>query len=218
MAYQAAPYTPARSYPAISSSASSSLGYAGFSVTLWMFSMINAAWFDATQDTLVMLLAVTIGGIAMALAGLLSFFRGRTHNMCLFLAFAAFWWSWALMVHTVNNGGVAPSGPFLGWYYLVFAVVAFALWLSAFRTGTGRMAFDLLLWLTLLALAINGWSGVSWWRIVGGYLGLITAVVGFYLLAAAAMNATFGRNVLPTGEAYVVETTRTETDRQSGIL
>jgi succinate-acetate transporter protein len=214
MAYQAAPYTPARTYPVISSSASSSLGYAGFSVTLWMFSMINAAWFDATQETLVMLLAVTIGGTAMALAGLLSFFRGRTHNMCLFLAFAAFWWSWALEVHTVNNGGIAPSSAFVGWYFLVFAVVAFALWLSAFRTGTGRMTFDLLLWLTLLALAINGWSGAGWLRIVGGYLGLITAVVGFYLLAAAAVNATFGRNVLPTGEAYMVETVPEGTERR----
>ncbi|HET7557362.1 MAG TPA: acetate uptake transporter [Rhodanobacteraceae bacterium] len=217
MAYQAAPYTPVRTYPTLSSSASSSLGYAGFSVTLWMFSMINAAWFDASQETLVMLLAVTIGGIAMALAGLLSFFRGRTHNMCLFLAFAAFWWSWALMVHTVNNGGIAPSSAFLGWYFLVFAVVAFALWLSAFRTGTGRMAFDLLLWLTLLALAINGWSGVGWWRIVGGYLGLITAVVGFYLLAAAAVNATFRRSVLPTGEACMVESAPEGTEHRSGL-
>jgi succinate-acetate transporter protein len=164
-----------------------------------MFSMINAAWFDASQETLVMLLAVTIGGIAMALAGLLSFFRGRTHNMCLFLAFAAFWWSWALMVHTVNNGGIAPSSAFLGWYFLVFAVVAFALWLSAFRTGTGRLTFDLLLWLTLLALAINGWSGAGWLRIVGGYLGLATAVVGFYLLAAAAVNATFGLDAPDSG-------------------
>lgn len=206
MAYQAASYNSVRNYPAISSSASSSLGYAGFSVTLWMFSMINAAWFDASQETLVMLLAVTIGGIAMALAGLFSFFRGRTHNMCLFLAFAAFWWSWALMVHTVNNGGIAPNSAFLGWYYLVFAVVAFSLWLSAFRAGTGRMVFDLLLCLSLLALAISGWSGASWWRIVGGYLGLITAVVGFYLLAAAAINSTFGRTIVPTGEAYVVET------------
>lgn len=217
MAYQAAPYTPARSYPAISSSASSSLGYAGFSVTLWMFSMINAAWFDASQETLVMLLAVTIGGIAMALAGLLSFFRGRTHNMCLFLAFAAFWWSWALEVHTVNNGGIAPSSAFLGWYYLVFAVVAFSLWLSALRAGTGRMAFDLLLCLSLLALAISGWSGANWWRIVGGYLGLITAMVGFYLIAAAAINSTFRRTVLPTGEAYAAETSPENTERRSVI-
>ena len=215
MAYQATPYIPARSYPAVRSSASSSLGYAGFSVTLWMFSMINAGWFDASQETLVMLLAVTIGGIAMALAGLLSFFRGRTHNMCLFLAFAAFWWSWALEVHTVNNGGIAPSSAFLGWYYLVFAVVAFSLWLSAFRAGTGRMVFDLLLCLSLLALAISGWSGAGWWRIVGGYLGLITAVVGFYLLAAAAINSTFGRTVVPIGEAYAVETAPESTERRS---
>lgn len=178
---------------------SSAVGYAAFAVTLWMFSMINAGWFDASQQMLTIMLAVTLG-TAMALAGLLAWFRGRSHDMCLLLAFAAFWWSWALAAHVVDNGAIAPGHGYLGWYYMVWAVVAFFLWIAAFRAGTGRVLFDLVLWLSLLWLAIGAWSDVNGVTILGGYLGLITALLGFYLAAAEVVNSTFARAILPTGE------------------
>ncbi len=177
----------------------SALGYTAFAVTLWMVSMLDAGWFDPAERTLDLMLAVTLGGSVMALAGLLQFFRGRALDMLLFLAFAAFWWTWALDAHAVNGGAIAPTRGFLGWYHVVWAVVAFSAWIAAFRAGAARMLFTLGLWLTLLALALSGWTRLDVLTTLGGYLGLITAIVGIYLAGAELINQTHGQVVLPTG-------------------
>lgn len=68
----------------------STLGYAGFALTLWMVSMLNAGWFGVAPAHMDMLLAFVFGGAVMALAGLMEFFRGRTIEMLMFLGFGAF--------------------------------------------------------------------------------------------------------------------------------
>ena len=177
----------------------STLGYAGFAVTLWMVSMINAGWFNPSQQTLDIMLAAVLGGTVMGLAGMMEFSRGRTVDMLQFMAFAAFWWTWTLNAHAVANGAAATTSGFMGWFFLLWAVVAFYLWIASFHAGTGRMLFDLGLWLTMLALAIAGWSNAEGFRILGGYLGLITALIGGYVSAGELLNESYGHTILPVG-------------------
>jgi succinate-acetate transporter protein len=62
----------------------------------------------------------------------------------------------------------------------------------------------LFLTLTFLALAIGafvvktGATTVGSWTKVGGWLGIITAVLAWYASFAAVTNSTFKRVVLPT--------------------
>jgi len=138
----------------------STLGYAGFAITLWMVSMINAGWFATSQPHNVdLMLAVTFGGTAMAIAGIMEFFRGRTLDMLLFVAFGAFWWAWALHANASTETAMpAAAGAYLGWFFLLWAIVAFYIWVASFRDGSARMLFTLGLWLSFLALAIADWT------------------------------------------------------------
>lgn len=185
----------------------SSLGFAGFAITLWMVSMINAGWFGTTTPhNMNLMLAFTFGGTAMALAGLMEYLRGRTLDMFLFLAFGAFWWAWALHSHGAATQAMpATAGGYVGWFFLVWAVVAFYIWIASFRDGTARLLFTLGLWLTFLALAIADWSAASGFTVLGGYLGLITAIIGGYISAADVINTSFERVILPTGEHELSE-------------
>jgi uncharacterized protein len=179
----------------------SALGYAAFGVTLWMVSMIQAGWFYPSEHTLDFALAVTLGGSTMTIAGILQFFRGHTLDMLLFVAFAAFWWTWALNAHTLLGGAPLPTAGFLGWYYFLWCFLAFCAWIAAFKGGVARMLFTLGLWLSLLSRALAGWTRIEILVVLGGYLGLITAVVGIYLAGAEVINDSYGTSVLPTGEA-----------------
>lgn len=181
----------------------SALGYAGFAITLWMVSMINAGWFGANPShNMDLMLAVTFGGTAMAIAGLLEYFRGRTLDMLLFLSFGAFWWAWALHTHATGTAAMpATAGGYMGWFFVLWAVVAFYIWIASFRDGTARILFSLGLWLSMLALAVADWSGANGFTIVAGYLGLITAIIGGYISAADVINVSYERVILPTGES-----------------
>jgi len=181
----------------------STLGYAGFALTLWMVSMLNAGWFGAAPAHMDMLLAFTFGGAVMALAGLMEFFRGRTIEMLMFLGFSAFWWTWAMHAHASSSDMMRDNaGGYMGWYFLVWAVFAFWIWMGSMHAGTMRNLFMLGLWLSLLALAIADWSGSNGFTMLGGYLGLITALIGGYISAAETVNAGAGHTVLALGDHH----------------
>ncbi|HEX5951565.1 MAG TPA: acetate uptake transporter [Rhodanobacteraceae bacterium] len=190
----------------------SASGYAAFASTLWLASMGPAGWFDQPGVTLapllyaqpgnvlLPLLAAVLGGCVLAIAGLGQILRGCTLDAVLFLIFAGYWWVAALSQHAMALAGSATPG-FLGWYYIVWAFLVFCLWLAACRNGVARMLFTLGLWLALLMFALAHWTHAGALSVLGGYLGLVTAVVGIYIAAAEVVNEIHGHIVLPLGSA-----------------
>lgn len=191
----------------------SALGYAAFALTLWLASMGPAGWFDQpgtrllpllyTQpgSALLTLLVVVLGGAVLALAGIGQYLRGHMLDATLFLAFAGYWWIAALQQHAVAAGYAGTTPGFLGWYCMVWTLLAFCIWLAACRDGVARMLFVLGLTLALLSFALAQWTSMDALTVLGGYLGLVTAIVGIYVAAAELLNGTSGHIVLPLGES-----------------
>ncbi|MGH8190168.1 MAG: acetate uptake transporter [Rhodanobacteraceae bacterium] len=178
----------------------SALGYGAFAVTLWLASMTPAEWFGPSSATLLPPLMIVLGGCVLAIAGIISGLRGNTLDTVLFLGFAAYWWVNGLAQHG-SAASVLPSTGWLGWYYAVWAFLAFCIWIAACKDGVARMLFTLGLCVSLLAYALAGWLRVDALTVLGGYLGLVTAIVGIYIAAAEMINETHGHVVLPLGES-----------------
>jgi len=172
------------------------LGLAGFAFTTWMLSMINAGWFSGDGMGDVLALAFAYGGTAQVFAGILEFPRGNTFGTTAFISYGAFWWSFALFVSFYSSK--VPEG-FLAWYLLVWGVFTFYMWIASLRTNTALQLVLLALWITYLLLAVGGWSHVELITRIGGYTGLITALIAFYTSAAEVINETHGHKVLPIG-------------------
>ncbi len=172
------------------------LGLAGFALTTWMLSMVNAGWYDATAVPLVLASAFAFGGTAQFFAGLLEFPRGNTFGFVAFCSYGAFWWSFALFVEFFA-GRVPPH--FVGWWLVVWGVFTFYMWIGTFRANRVVQLVFLALWITFLLLGVGDWTGVVALHTIGGYAGLVTAVLAFYLSAAEVINETRGRSVLPIG-------------------
>ncbi len=171
------------------------LGLAGFAFTTWMLSMINAGWFSADGMGDVLALAFVYGGTAQIIAGVLEFPRGNTFGTTAFVSYGAFWWSFA--VYLTFFASKVPES-FLGWYLFVWGVFTFYMWVSSMHTNRAVQLVLLALWITYLLLAIGAWSNTVMWTRIGGYTGLITALLAFYASAAEVINESFGRVVLPT--------------------
>jgi succinate-acetate transporter protein len=176
------------------------LGLAAFALTTWLLSMINAGWFSADSMGLVLACALAYGGSAQAIAGIMELPRGNSFGATAFLSYGAFWWSFALFVLFLH--GQVPAA-FVGWYLFLWGVFTFYMWLATFRSPRALQFIFLALWITFALLALGEWTGLGLMRMAGGYMGLVTAALAFYLSAAEVINEVHGRVVLPVGEPRV---------------
>jgi succinate-acetate transporter protein len=172
------------------------LGLSGFALTTWMLSMVNAGLFTGTSVPLVLATAFAFGGTAQFVAGVMEMPRGNTFGFVAFCAYGAFWWSFALFVQFYAAS--VPVG-FVGWWLLVWGVFTFYMWLGSLALTRAVQSVFLALWITFFLLGAGDLFAIPALHVAGGYTGLITAILAFYLAAAEVINETHGRTVLPIG-------------------
>lgn len=172
------------------------LGLAGFALTTWLLSMINAGWFTGDAMNMVLAVALAYGGTAQMIAGVMELPRGNTFGATAFVSYGAFWWSFALFVLFLHDK--VPAA-FVGWYLFMWGVFTFYMWIGTLRAALALQLIFLALWITFFLLASGEWTGIARLHTAGGYVGLLTALLAFYLSAAEIINDGHKRVVLPTG-------------------
>ena len=176
------------------------LGLAGFAMTTFVLSFLNSGIIKEDAGTDVVLgLALFYGGLAQLLAGMWEFKRGNTFGATAFSSFGAFWLSfWAINHFAANGGDVHKT---IGLYLFAWFIFTGYMTVAALRTNGAVLAVFAALTLTFLFLAIGAWQNGSppdSMTKVGGYLGIITAVLAWYASFAAVVNETHEKQLLPT--------------------
>jgi succinate-acetate transporter protein len=172
------------------------LGLTGFALTTWMLSMVNAGWYGGASVPLVLASAFAFGGTAQFAAGLMEMPRGNTFGFVAFCSYGAFWWSFALLV--LFFAATVPPG-FIGWWLVMWGVFTFYMWIASLALNRAVQLVFLALWITFFLLGVGDLTGMVGLHQAGGYTGLLTAALAFYLAAAEVINETHGREVLPIG-------------------
>jgi succinate-acetate transporter protein len=178
------------------------LGLAAFAGTTFFLSAVNAGLLPKSVEAGVFGLAFFYGGLAQLLAGMWEFVKGNTFGALAFSSYGAFWLSfWYLASHLSSDLGKATAGDVgkaLGTYLLVWTIFTAYMFLASMRTSGAIMAVFLLLALTFLFLCIGAYGASAGMTKVGGWLGLVTAVVAWYASFAGVFNSTAKRAVVPT--------------------
>jgi succinate-acetate transporter protein len=130
------------------------------------------------------------------IAGVMELPRGNTFGATAFISYGAFWWSFVLFVLFLHDK--VPAA-FVGWYLFMWGVFTFYMWLGTLRGVRAVQLIFLALWITFFLLAAGEWTGMSGLHVAGGYVGLITALLAFYVSAAEIINEAHKREVLPVG-------------------
>ncbi|MGH2516583.1 MAG: acetate uptake transporter [Ktedonobacterales bacterium] len=181
------------------------LGLAGFALTTFVLSVVNAGILTGKGDILVVIgLAIFYGGTAQLLAGMWEFRSGNTFGATAFSSYGAFWLSFAALLipgFGINFGSATgPSSAAVGWYLIGWAVITGILMLASLRTNGATAAVFVLLFITYVVLAIGFLQGASGANIVkaGGWLGIATAIVAWYTAMAGVLaGVNGGKNILP---------------------
>ncbi len=172
------------------------LGLAGFAMTTFVLSMMNANLVSVGGIGAVLALAFAYGGLAQLLAGMWEFRTGNTFGAVAFSSYGAFWISFFFLLKVVPSSLVTNHGVALYlWGWGIFTTYMF---LASLRT-TGAVALVfLLLAVTYILLAIGDMGGGhKSITHIGGYVGIATAIAAWYASFAQVINSTFARTVLP---------------------
>lgn len=176
------------------------LGLAGFAATTFALSAVNAGILPKSVEPLVVPIALFYGGLAQFLAGMWEFRKGNTFGATAFGTFGAFWMALALfMWEFAGKIPPAQAATATGMFLLVFTIFTVIILVAALKTNTALIVTLTLLLITFIALDIAELGGSAGAGVIGGWLGLVTAVVAWYTAMAGVCAATFGRPVLPVG-------------------
>lgn len=174
------------------------LGLAAFAATTFFLSVVNAGIAPTAIETGVLGLALFYGGIVQILAGMWEFAKGNTFGALAFSSYGGFWLSfWYLLTHVDMKAMGANAGTAVGLYLLCWTIFTFYLAIASLRTTGAIAAVVILLALTFLALTIGELGPSTQFHMIGGWLGIVTAIVAWYTSFAGVTNATFGKTVLP---------------------
>jgi len=182
------------------------LGLAAFALTTFLLSAKNAGWTDGTDAWLGY--AFAYGGLCQLLAGMWEFRNRNVFGATAFSTYGGFWIGLGWYVQHVAPtaakvaGGANPESLVqndLGWILLAFAIFNTYMLLMSTQVNAAVFTVFLTLELTEIVLFIGNFSHSTGTVKLGGWIGVLTAIVAWYTSAAGVANGTPGRITLPVG-------------------
>ena len=177
---------------------SATVGMAGFALTMFLLSIINAGWLDQIGTFIPP--AFFYGGLVQLLCGMWEFRNNRTFGAVVFTSYGAFWLAFGFLFYFVDGLGIlADVGASVGWTLVGWTVFTFYVWIATIKLNRAVFIMFSAFMLTLLLLDIGFLIGVQELIVAAGYMGILLALCAWYISAASFLNSIFGRIVLPLG-------------------
>lgn len=170
------------------------LGLAAFALTTFVLSFANAGLIPGAGAA-VLGLALFYGGSIQVIAGIWEFANKNTFGATAFCTYGAFWLAFWYLVSTKGDAAAGSGG--VGIFLIAFGIFTLYMTIAAFRTNAALIAVFAFLTLTYFALGIGAAAGAEGLSRLGGWLGIITALLAWYTSFAGVLNSTFKRVVLP---------------------
>lgn len=157
------------------------LGLCAFALTTFVLSAANAGLF--TGAAVVIGAAYFYGGLAQLLAGMWEFRAGNTFGGTAFSSYGAFW----LAVAVLLQFKLIPNDTAFGFFLLGWTIFTGLMFLGTLRTNLALMGVFFFLFLTFLVLAIGALGAGPALTVLGGWLGIITAIIAWYTALAGLL-------------------------------
>jgi uncharacterized protein len=194
------------------------LGLAGFALTTFLLSAVNAGWAKNTTGADWWGYAIAYGGIVQLLAGMWEFRNRNVFGATAFGTYGGFWIGLGLWFHFIPATLAKTANPIvlnrdLGWILLAFAIFNFYMLIHSTQVNWAVFGVFLTLQVTEVLLFIGNFVTktaslppftppfpLTTVIQIGGYIGVLTALVAWYTSAAGVINGLKGKQVFPVGK------------------
>ena len=175
------------------------LGLLGYGMPGVLLGLANAGIIQA--GSMILAMAIFMGGFAMFTAGLMEWKKGNTYGMAAYGSYGLFWFSFAALFilpvlgFAKDTGGQGAMAAYLALWGL-FTLILFI--------GSLKMSRALQFVLGTLALvffleAIGAATGSGMFTVLAGYIGIISGLAAIYTALAPVLNDIYGRTIAPLG-------------------
>jgi hypothetical protein len=173
------------------------LGLAGFALTTFVLSALNAEIIvpNAAHNHAIFIgLAVFYGGLAQLLAGMWEYRTGNTFGATAFSSYGAFWMSLAAVFIPAFNikANLPEEQAAIGLFLVGWTIFTALLTIGAFRINGALALTFIALLLTFMALDYGFLVNPVPWKRIGGWLGLLTAALAWYIALAGILRSVSG--------------------------
>ncbi|HEY8319752.1 MAG TPA: acetate uptake transporter [Amnibacterium sp.] len=170
------------------------LGLAAFALTTFVLSFANTGLIPGA-GVAVLGLAAFYGGLGQIIAGIWEFANKNTFGATAFCTYGGFWLAFWYLASTGGDKGAGAQG--VGIFLIAFGIFTLYMTVAALKTNLALIAVFAFLTLTFFALGIGAAANAEGLSHLGGWLGIITALLAWYTSFAGVTNSTFKRVVLP---------------------
>jgi uncharacterized protein len=173
------------------------LGLLGYGMPGVLVSLANAGIIQS--GSIVIAMAIFMGGFAMFTAGLMEWKKGNTYGLAAYSSYGLFWFSFAALLLlpvlglAKDTGGAGAMAAYLALWGL-FTLILFI--------GSLKMSRALQFVLGTLALvffleAAGAAMGAGMFTVLAGYIGIISGLAAIYTALAPVLNEIYGTTTAP---------------------
>lgn len=174
------------------------LGLAAFALTTFLLSADNAGWTHGTAAWLGY--ALGYGGLVQLCAGMWEFRNRNVFGATAFGSYGGFWIGLGLYVLTVGGKATpAQEANDLAWILLAFAIFNLYMLIASTQVNGAIFGVFITLQATEIILFIGQFATSDTLIKIGGYVGVLTAIVAWYTSFAGVVNGLAGSTVLKVG-------------------
>jgi succinate-acetate transporter protein len=175
------------------------LGLLGYGMPGVLISLANAGIIQT--GSMIIAMAIFMGGFAMFTAGLMEWKKGNTYGMAAYSSYGLFWFSYAALLLlpalglAKDTGGAGAMAAYLALWGL-FTLILFigSLKMSrALQVVLGTLAFVFFL------EAAGAATGSGLFTVLAGYIGILSGFAAIYTALAPILNDIYGTTVAPLG-------------------
>jgi len=175
------------------------LGLLGYGMPGVLLGLANAGIIQA--GSVILGMAIFMGGFAMFTAGLMEWKKGNTYGMAAYGSYGLFWFSFAALLIlpmlglTKDTGGAGAMAAYLA----LWGLFTFILFIGSLKMSRALQLVLGTLTLVFFLEALGAATGTGMFTILAGYIGIISGLAAMYTALAPVLNDIYGKTIAPLG-------------------
>lgn len=180
------------------------VGLSGFGLTTLLLQFANLGWMGLGP---ILACGFIFGGLAQLIAGFMEQKTGNNFGFAAFSSYGAFWIAFGIIKMFNNYGVFTSSTTDVGFFLIAWTLISIIFMIGSFFIHTAMATTFVSLVLGFILLDIEHFvtapEMVTFFKTSAAVVLIFCALNAWYMMAAIVINEVAGREVLPSGKAWI---------------